>query len=137
MLDPEGGTYAQQSLYSRLGGYDVIAAFVRDLMPRLRTDPILAVYWKGISEDSARRGDQLTVDFICAAFEGPVYYAGRDMKLSHKGLGISEPEWDIFMPHVAATLDSVGIAPREKEEFLKITAGLKWDIVEVPSAVAR
>ena len=137
MLDPESSSYTQQSLYSRLGGYDVIAAFVHDLMPRLRTDPILAVYWKGISEDSARRGDQLTVDFICAAFEGPVYYAGRDMKRSHKGLGISEAEWDIFMPHVAAALDSVGVAPREKAEFLEITAGLKWDIVEVPRAVAR
>jgi hemoglobin len=66
-----------------------------------------------------------------------VYYAGRDMRRSHKGLGISEAEWDIFMQHVAAALDSVGVAPREKAEFLEITAGLKWDIVEVPRAVAR
>ena len=69
------------------------------------------------------------IDFICAAFEGPVYYSGRDMKVSHKGLGITEAEWDIFMPHVAAALDGVGVA-REKAEFLEITAGLKWDIVE-------
>lgn len=130
MLDPEGSAHTQQSLYKRLGGYDVIAAFVHDLMPRLRTDLALGVYWKGISEHSARRGDQLLIDFLCAAFEGPVYYAGRDMKLSHKGLGITEAEWDIFMPHVAAALDSVGIAPREKDEFLQCAAGLKWDIVE-------
>jgi len=57
-------------LYKRLGGYNVIAAFVHDLMPRLRIHPALAVYWKGISENSARRGDQLLIDFICAAFEG-------------------------------------------------------------------
>ena len=132
MLDPESSAYTQQSLYKRLGGYDVIAAFVHDLMPRLRTDPLLAVYWKGISDDSARKGDQLLIDFICAAFEGPVYYAGRDMKTSHKGLGITEAEWDDFLPHVAAALDSVGVAPREKAEFLEITAGLKWDIVEAP-----
>jgi hemoglobin len=133
MLDPEGSAYTQQSLYQRLGGYDVIAAFVHDLMRRLRTDPVLAVYWKGISADSARKGDQLLIDFICAAFEGPVYYAGRDMKTSHVGLGITEGEWEGFMPHVAAALDSVGVAPREKAEFLEITAGLKWDIVEAPS----
>ena len=71
MLDPEGSAYTRQSLYKRLGGYDVIAAFVHDLMPRLRSDPTLAVYWKGISEDRARRGDQLIIDFLCAAFEGP------------------------------------------------------------------
>jgi hemoglobin len=132
MLDPENSAHTQQSLYKRLGGYDVIAAFAHDLMPRLRADPTLAVYWKGISENSARRGDQLLIDFICAAFEGPTYYAGRDMKTSHKGLGITEAEWDVFMPHVAAALDSVRVAPREKTEFLEITAGLKWDIVEAP-----
>ena len=136
MLDPEGSAYTRQSLYKRLGGYDVIAAFVHDLMPRLRSDPTLAVYWKGISEDRARRGDQLIIDFLCAAFEGPVYYMGQDMKRSHKGMGITEAEWDIFMPHVAAALDSVGVAARENAEFLDIAGGLKWDIVEAPSSGA-
>ncbi len=137
MLDPENSAYLGQSLYKRLGGYDVIAAFVHDLMPRLRADAALAVYWKGISEHSARRGDQLIIDFLCSAFEGPVYYAGRDMKTSHQGMGITEAEWDIFMPHVAVALDSVGIAAREKAEFLEIAAGLKWDIVESPRPAAE
>ena len=137
MLDPDKGAHARQSLYKRLGGYDVIAAFVHDLMPRLRADRALAVYWKGISEDSARKGDQLLIDFICAAFEGPVYYAGRDMKTSHKGLGITESEWDLFLPHVSAALDNVGVAAPEKAEFLEITAGLKWDIVEAAPSAAE
>ena len=136
MLDPEASAHSRQSLYKRLGGYDVIAAFVHDLMPRLRNDPALAGYWKGISEDSAKRGDQLLINFICAAFDGPVYYAGRDMKTSHKGLGITEAEWDMFMPHVAAALDSVGAPPVEKAEFLAITEGLKWDIVDGPGPAA-
>jgi hemoglobin len=54
MLDPESSAYTTESLYKRLGGYDVIAAFVHDLMPRLRADRALAGYWKGISEDGAR-----------------------------------------------------------------------------------
>ena len=29
--------------------------------------------------------------------------------LSHKGMGITEAEWNIFMPHIAAALDSVGV----------------------------
>ena len=133
MLDPEKSAYTQQSLYSRLGGYDMIAAFIHDLMPRLRTDPVLAVYWKGISDDSAQKGDQLAINFICEALEGPVHYSGRDMKTAHKGMGITEAEWEDFLSHVAATLDSVGVAAREKAEFLEITAGLKWDIVDVPN----
>lgn len=137
MLDPENSAYMQESLYHRLGGYDIIAIFVHDLMPRLRADPVLAVYWKGISDDSAQKGDQLLINFICAAFGGPVHYSGRDMKLSHKGMGITEPEWEQFMPHVAAALDDVGVAAREKAEFLEITEGLKWDIVDVPAPAAQ
>ena len=37
MMDPEG------SLYHRLGGYDAIAAFVDDLLPRLMNDSQLSM----------------------------------------------------------------------------------------------
>ena len=49
MLDPDASAHAAESLYRRLGGYDAIAAFVADLMPRLYNDPTLWVYWKGKS----------------------------------------------------------------------------------------
>ena len=35
----------QASLYSRLGGYDSIAAMVDDLLPRLRSDELLSRFW--------------------------------------------------------------------------------------------
>src|SRR5918911_3854953 len=137
MLDPEGSAYAQESLYKRLGGYDAIVAAVHDLMPRLRNDPKLWVYWKGKSLDSRRRGDQLLVDFLCAAFGGPAFYAGPDMKTSHTGLGITEEEWDITLAHIGATLDALGVAEREKAEVLEASNSLKWDIVEVRGTAAE
>jgi hemoglobin len=33
------------SLYTRLGGYDAIAAMVDDLLPRLRSDELLSRFW--------------------------------------------------------------------------------------------
>ena len=134
MLDPEKSLHTRQSLYSRLGGYDVIAAFVGELMPRLQNDPKLGVYWKGKSLDSRRREDKLLVDFLCAAFEGPVAYFGRDMKISHEGLGVTEEEWDMTLAHIASTLDTLAVAEREKTEFMQAAAGLKWDIVAAPTA---
>lgn len=119
-----------ESLYKRLGGYDAIAAAVVNLMPRLRSDPKLWVYWKGKSLESRRRGDQLLVDFLCAAFGGPAFYAGPDMKTSHEGLGITNDEWDITLGHIGATLDALGVAPQEKSEVLAAAASLKGDIVE-------
>jgi hemoglobin len=135
MLDPEKSLHASRSLYVRLGGYDGIAHFVRELMPRLRDDPKLGVYWKGKSLDSRRRGDKLLTDFLCAAFEGPVEYFGPNMKTAHQGLGITEEEWDQTLAHIAASLDAVGVAENDKVEFLECAAGLKAEIVEAGGPV--
>ena len=106
MSERQASANIGDSLYKRLGGYDAIAAAVANLMPRLRSDPKLWVYWKGKSLDSRRRGDQLLVDFLCAAFGGPAFYAGPDMKTSHDGLGITNEEWDITLGHIGDTLDA-------------------------------
>lgn len=136
MLDPERSSHTRQSLYARLGGYDGIGRFVHELMPRLRQDPKLAVYWKGKSLDSRRRGDKLLTDFLCAAFEGPVDYFGPDMRTAHEGLGITEDEWDLTLAHIAASLDAVGVADRDKAEFMECAVGLKSEIVERPAQAA-
>ena len=132
MLDPEASAHTRRSLYERLGGYDRIAAFIADLMPRLRSDPTLAVYWKGKSHDGRRKQDKLIVDYICAAFEGPVVYVGPDMRIAHDGLGITVQEWAILMTHIAGALDAIGVRDPDKSEFIETTDGLKWDIVEAP-----
>lgn len=136
MLDPDASTHTQETLYKRLGGYDAIAAAVADLMPRLYNDPTLWIYWKGKSVDSRRKGEQLLVDFLCSAFGGPAYYSGPDMKSSHRGLGITNAEWDLTLRHIAATLDALGVAEREKNEVIEASNSLKWDIVEEPTQTA-
>ncbi|MGE5269893.1 MAG: group I truncated hemoglobin [Thiohalocapsa sp.] len=136
MLDPENTANTQESLYKRLGGYDAIAAFVADLMPRLYGDPTLWVYWKGKSVDSRRRGEQLLVDFLCAAFGGPSYYAGPDMKSSHRGLGITEQEWDILLAHLGASFDALDVSAPERADVLAAANSLKWDIVEAAPQAA-
>jgi hemoglobin len=136
MLDPDASAHTRDSLYRRLGGYDAIAAFVADLMPRLYNDPTLWVYWKGKSVDSRRKGEQLLVEFLCAAFGGPAFYAGPDMKSSHRGLGITLQEWDILLGHIAATFDALGVPEPERADVMAATESLKWDIVEEPSPAA-
>jgi hemoglobin len=128
MLDPE------KSLYHRLGGYDAIAAAVDDLMPRLTSDPQIGVYWKGKCIDSMKRDRQLLIDFACASSGGPSLYLGRDMKTSHAGLGISESDWNVLMRHIAATLTDLGVADREKAEFLALVETLNGEIVETRHA---
>src|SRR6266566_8474350 len=97
----------QASLYSRLGGYDSIAAMVNDLLPRLRSDDLLRRFWVSPrSIDTHNRERQLAVDFIAAAAGGPTFYLGRDMKASHTGMGITKADYAAFMRCLAASLDT-------------------------------
>src|SRR4029077_14615378 len=93
---------ATKALYERLGGYDAIAAVANDLLPRLRADPQLGRFWAHRGEDGIMREKQLLIDFLCAG--GPMYYRGRDIVLTHKGMRISESDWNVFLGHAAATL---------------------------------
>jgi hemoglobin len=120
----------QKTLYERLGGYDAIAAVANDLLPRLRNDPQLGRFWKSRGEDSIMREKQLLIDFLCANAGGPMYYRGRDMRLSHRGMGISEKDWSIFLGHSAATLAKFNVPEPEQRDVVAFVQSLKKDIVE-------
>jgi hemoglobin len=118
------------TLYARLGGYDAIAAVAGDLLPRLMSDPLLARFWSNRASDSIRREKQLLIDYLCSSAGGPLYYMGRDMAMSHKGMGITARDWDVFIGHVHETLNKFGVPARERGEVLGFIEGLKADIVE-------
>jgi hemoglobin len=118
-----------KTLYARLGGYDAIAAVADDLITRLRADRQLGRFWAHRGEDGVRREKQLLIDFLCASAGGPLYYTGRDMATSHKGMGISEGDWQIFIGHVHATLDKFSVPAQERKEVLAFVDSTKTDIV--------
>ena len=119
-----------KSLYQRLGGYDAIAAVTDDFIGRLAADKQIAKYFAGHSEDSLKKIRQHVVDQLCAATGGPCVYTGRDMKTSHKGMGITEAEWNQAAALLVQTLDKFKVPAQEKSEVLAAVGGLKKDIVE-------
>ena len=119
-----------KTLYERLGGYDAIAAVVSDLLPRLRGDPELGHFWQHRAEDSLKRSKQHLVDFLCSSAGGPVYYSGRDMKTSHKGMRISDAHWAVFLKHLHATLDAFKVSQPERGELVAFVQTTKADMVE-------
>lgn len=119
-----------ETLYRRLGGYDVIAAVIDEFLSRFGSDPRLVRFGGGRSLDSRQRSRQLLVDQICSIAGGPCVYTGRDMKTAHGGLGIIEAEWQATLQCVSAALEKYSVALREKEEFLAIFQKYKDDIVE-------
>ncbi len=130
-VDPrETRKMAGHTLYERLGGYDAISAVAEDLLGRLKADPRLARFWQHRGEDGVRREKQLLVDFLCSSAGGPLYYTGRDMKTSHRGMGVDEGDWSAFLGHLDATLDAFGVPKAEHDEVVAFVQSTKPDIVE-------
>jgi len=120
----------EKTLYERLGGYDAISAVVKDLLPRLMSDPRLGRFWENRGEDGINREEQLLIDFLCSSAGGPLLYTGRDNKTSHKGMGISESDWEKFIAHLNATLDKFELPQQERDDVIGFIESTKADIVE-------
>ncbi len=120
----------KKTLYERLGGYDAIAVVANDLVARLQADQQLARFWAHRGEDGVQREKQLLIDFLCASAGGPMYYRGRDMVLAHRGMRISESDWNVFLGHAAATLAKFQVPEAEQRDVVASVQGLKKQIVE-------
>jgi hemoglobin len=120
----------KKSLYSRLGGYDAIAAVVDDFIGRLVADKRFSKFFVGHSEDSLKKIRQHVLDQLCAAAGGPCLYTGRDMKTSHHGLGITSDDWDASAKHLVESLDKFKVPQAEKDELMAFVGALKKDIVD-------
>ena len=119
-----------RTLYERLGGYDAIAAVANDLVTRLNNDTQLGRFWAHRGEDGVERERQLLIDFLCERAGGPVYYRGREMLLAHRGMKISESDWNVFLGHAAATLAKFKVPESEQRDVVAFVQSLKKEIVE-------
>ena len=111
-----------KTLYERLGGYDAIAAAANDLVARLNNDPQLGRFWTHRGEDGIKREKQLLIDFLCERAGGPIYYRGREMLLAHRGMKISESDWNVFLGHAAATLAKFKVPESEQRDVVAFVA---------------
>ena len=120
----------EKTLYERLGGYDAISAVVKDLLPRLMSDSQLGRFWENRGADGINREEQLLIDFLCSSAGGPLLYTGRDNKTSHKGMGISESDWEKFTAHLNAALEKFELPQQEHSDVIGFIESTKADIVE-------
>ena len=125
------------SLFDRLGGEAGISNVVADFTPRAMQDP--RVNWdrngvkqgglslhSGKSEtwdptpDNIKILESHLVQFITLATGGPAHYQGKEIKSTHAGMHISNPEFDAVMGDFKASLDKLRIPNTEQKELLSI-----------------
>ena len=122
------------SLYDRLGGKAAIQAVVSDFIDMVGADKRIQNEKVGarLAAIDINKLKALVYEQTCAATGGPCTYTGRDMKTSHKGLEITEAEFNYVVDDLVKTLDKYQVPGQEKNELLALLGSMKGDIVEKP-----
>ena len=120
----------EASLYERLRGFDAISAVVDDVVVQIAADDKLRRFWAHRGNDGITRQKELIVDLVVARSGGPLYYTGREMKLSREGMHIDEQDWDILIGALKNTLEKFNVPAKEAAKVLSFFDNTKKDIVE-------
>jgi hemoglobin len=121
------------TLWERLGKQPGVDKLVTDIMLTVTEDKRVnflrdgKVKLKG--EDSARLKESF-VALISENTGGPLKYTGKSMLDAHKGMGITDAEFDAFKEDVATVLKKHNMPAPESEAVLKLIESTRKDIVE-------
>jgi hemoglobin len=124
----QGGTtmMEKKSLYDRLGGKPAITAVVDDFIGNVAGDTRIN---KRFATADIPRLKTMLVNQICQASGGPCIYTGASMKDAHKGMKITDAEFNGLVEDLVKSLDKFKVPSQEKGELLTALGGMKGDIV--------
>jgi hemoglobin len=122
-------TQSEPTLYKRLGGREGIALVVGDFVTNMANDPRVNARFKNMKPPDIEKLKSHLADQICDATGGPCSYLGRDMKAAHKGMNITEAEWNATVENLVKALDKSKVGEREQKQLLAALGPMKSDIV--------
>jgi hemoglobin len=117
-----------ESLFTRLGGEDVITKISNDVVDYHMNNPVIKARFAGSDLMSLK---STVAQFFISGSGGPQVYEGKDMRAAHKHMNINDNEYMAAVDDVIKALDNHGIGDREKGEILYIFYSLRPDVVGV------
>lgn len=126
----------QATLYTRLGGNASIAGVVDKFIGYVATNPQMVRTFKPLLDDVGKGNTARVtalrnnlIDQIGEAAGGPEKYKGKDMVTAHKGMAITEAEFNSLVGDLVKALNDFKVPATEQNELLGVLGGLKGQIV--------
>jgi hemoglobin len=124
-------TGTTKSLYDRLGGKTAITAVIDTFVAHVAADPRIN---KKFARSNIPRVKAELVDQVCVQTGGPCTYSGRSMKEAHRGMKVTEGEFNALVEDLTAALNAFKVPAKEQNELVSALGAMKGDIVEVKSS---
>lgn len=121
------------TLWDRLGGEKKVEQIVADFCQMISADPKVDITRGGkykLDDKAVADLKKKMVEWISVHTDGKLIYSGRDMKELHRGMGITDAEFDASLMHLKAALEKNGVQPADVDAVLKITEKERKNIVE-------
>jgi hypothetical protein len=90
----------------------------------------LAEFFRGHSDRSRKRLSQHFIELICAKAGGTFHFTGTDALDAHRGLRISEEDWNAFIAIFQESCAKHSVADAEGKELLLLINTFKQDVVD-------
>lgn len=121
------------TLWDRLGGEAAVKKVVHDFVLAAAEDKNVNFLRNGKVKLDAKGIEHLElmlVEMISSATGGPLKYSGKNMKDAHKGMMITNAEFDALGAVLVATLKKYKVPQSDIDELVKIIETTRKDIVE-------
>lgn len=122
-------SFADKTLYEKLGGRTVLETITKDMLEMSLKDPRIS---HTFSESNIDRLEKLLVEHLCHLTNGPCEYTGQTMVRAHNGLGIRSKHFHAMTENLQTAMDKSDIPFRTQNKLLALLAPMHDDIVEKP-----
>lgn len=120
-----------KTLSERLGGREGIAKLVDAFTKNVAADTKINKRFAKVTGPRLEKFKQNLTDQLCKLAEGDCQYNGKNMKDAHKGMKLTDADWNAFLLDLKAALDENKVGESEQGELVALLAPMRDDIVEV------
>ena len=122
-----------KKLWDRLGGEAGVTKIVDDFFRLAAPNPKIDFSRGGKykpTPDQIAKMKREVVEQVSQASGGPLKYTGPDMKSVHKGMGITEAQFDAAAADLKRALEKNKVAPEDVQKILDALGSYRKEIVE-------
>ncbi|MHB1426055.1 MAG: group I truncated hemoglobin [Gemmataceae bacterium] len=124
---------ASKTLWDRLGGEAGVTKVVDDFVNLTAPDAKVDFFRRGkykLTAEQVTKMKRELIEQISQASGGPLKYTGPDMKTVHKGMGITDAQFDAAAANLKKALEKNNVAAEDVKKVLNAVAGYRKEIVE-------
>ncbi len=118
------------TLYDKLGGKDGVAGVIDSFIANITTDKVVSKYFAKTKGPKLDHFKQMLADQICHEAGGPCQYTGKSMKDAHKGMGITDAQFNAVVQDLNLALQEKQVGKEDADALLAKLGAAQDDIVE-------